>query len=241
MLATDQKITGLKALLPRSFSKQLSILSALSLLIALTLFAVTIYSQQREINEKSAINQGSLVISNLSTIVEQDVLIANKKSIRTLLLNTAIFNEIRELIITDATGKILVHIEHNAQEEPLEKINHSTLTTPKTKDFYYAINKDESIIYFWQPIGDYGWAYMRYDYSSQSSIYLETLKNALLMAILIAIMSGIFFFYLLRAPIKDLNKLIDFAQSLDVYKGIKEIHINSHVDEIKDLNLALNQ
>ena len=127
MLATDQKITGLKALLPRSFSKQLSILSALSLLIALTLFAVTIYSQQREINEKSAINQGSLVISNLSTIVEQDVLIANKKSIRTLLLNTAIFNEIRELIITDATGKILVHIEHNAQEEPLEKINNSTL------------------------------------------------------------------------------------------------------------------
>ncbi|MDO8417864.1 MAG: response regulator [Agitococcus sp.] len=241
MLATDQKITGLKAILPRSFSKQLSVLSALSLLIALTLFAVTIYSQQREINEKSAINQGSLVISNLSTIVEQDVLIANKKSIRTLLLNTAIFNEIRELIITDATGKILVHIEHAVREEPTEKLNNSTLSTPKTKDFYYAINKDESIIYFWQPIGDYGWAYMRYDYSSQSNSYLETLKNALMMAVFIAIISGIFFFYLLRAPIKDLNKLIDFAQSLDVYKGVKEIHINSHVDEIKDLNFALNQ
>ena len=101
MSASHYKITGLSALLPRSFSKQLGFLSALSLLLALVLFAVTIYNQQREINEKSAINQGSLVISNLSTIFEQDVLIANKKSIRTLLLNMAIFSEIRYLIITE--------------------------------------------------------------------------------------------------------------------------------------------
>ena len=126
MSASQSKITGLSALLPRSFSKQLGFLSAVSLLLALVLFAVTIYNQQREINEKSAINQGSLVIRNLSTIVEQDVLIANKKSIRTLLLNTAIFTEIRDLIITDNTGKILVHVAHENQEDPVEKTNDST-------------------------------------------------------------------------------------------------------------------
>ncbi len=241
MLANQAKTTILSRLLPHSFSKQLSFLSALSLLVALTLFAITIYAQQREINEKSAINQGALVISNLSTIVEQDVLIANKKSIRTLLLNTAIFNEIRELIITDTTGNVLVAVEHVIQQEPQEKINNLSLKIPKTKDFYYAINKDEGLIYFWQPIGDYGWAYMHYDYSAQSNNYLEILKQALLMAVFISVLSGILFFYLLRAPIKDLNKLIDFAQTLDVYKGVKEIYINSHVDEIKDLNRALNQ
>ena len=241
MSASQSKITGLSALLPRSFSKQLGFLSAVSLLLALVLFAVTIYNQQREINEKSAINQGSLVIRNLSTIVEQDVLIANKKSIRTLLLNTAIFTEIRDLIITDNTGKILVHVAHENQEDPVEKTNDSTIKTPKTKDLYYAINKDDSTIYFWQPIGDYGWAYMLYDYSAQSNGYLEILKKALITAVFISLITGIGFFYLLRIPIKDLNKLIDFAKSLDVYKGIKEIHIHSHIDEIKDLNLALNQ
>jgi hypothetical protein len=210
MSASHSKITGLSALLPRSFSKQLGFLSAVSLLLALVLFAVTIYNQQREINEKSAINQGSLVIRNLSTIVEQDVLIANKKSIRTLLLNTAIFTEIRDLIITDNIGKVLVHVAHEHQEDPVEKINDSTIKTPKTKDLYYAINKDDSTIYFWQPIGDYGWAYMLYDYSAQSNGYLEILKKALITAVFISLITGIGFFYLLRIPIKDLNKLIDF-------------------------------
>ena len=48
MSASQSKITGLSALLPRSFSKQLGFLSAVSLLLALVLFAVTIYNQQRD-------------------------------------------------------------------------------------------------------------------------------------------------------------------------------------------------
>ena len=98
--------------MPRNFTRQMAFFSATSLCIALSIFAGTIYQQQRTINQKSAVNQGILVIKNLSTIVEQDVLIANKKSIRTLLLNTAIFSEIRELVITDNEGTVLVHVEH---------------------------------------------------------------------------------------------------------------------------------
>ena len=234
-------IAGLSVLLPRSFTKQLGVLSAVSLLLALLLFAVTIYNQQRQINEKSAINQGVLVIKNLSTIVEQDVLIANRKSIRNLLLNTAIFTEIRKLIITDHDGKVLVDVSHRPDEEPTEEINNNRLKTPATKDLYYTIDRANSNIYLWQPIGDYGWAYMLYDYSSQSEGYLEILKQAMLIAVLISFITGFLFFYLFRGPITHLTKLIDFAKTLDVYKGVKEIHIHSHIDEIKDLNQALNQ
>ncbi|PTQ91189.1 PAS domain-containing hybrid sensor histidine kinase/response regulator [Agitococcus lubricus] len=234
-------IKGLRLLLPSSFTKQLGLLSAASLLMALVLFAVTIYNQQRTINEKSAINQGILVVKNLSTIVEQDVLIANKKSIRNLLLNTAIFTEIRSLIITDHEGNVLVEVAHHLNEDPIEISNSQRLKTPSTKDMYYTIDSANSSIYFWQPISDYGWAYMLYDYSEQSNSYLEILKKALLTAVIISLIAGILFFYFLQSPIKHLNTLIDFAKSLDVYKGLKEIRIDSHIDEIKDLNLALNQ
>ncbi len=241
MSAIKTTMKVLRLFLPRSFTKQLGLLSACSLLAALVLFAITIYNQQQEINQKSAFNQGTLVIRNLSTIVEQDVLIANTKSIRNLLLNTAIFTEIREIIITDKTGRVLVHVKHEPNEDPVEEPSSSVLKLPKSTNLNYQIDTANSNIDFWQPIGDYGWAYMLYDYSSQSDSYLEILKKALVTAIAISMFAGIGFFYILRSPIKHLNKLIDFAKSLDVYKGLKEIHIDSHIDEIIDLNQALNQ
>ena len=233
----------LSFLLPRNFTRQMAVFSAISLCVALAIFAGTIYQQQRTINQKSAVNQGILVIKNLSTIVEQDVLIANKKSIRTLLLNTAIFSEIRELIITDNEGTVLVHVEHKLNEEPTEKANNSQLKTPKTKDLYYTIDKVNSQIFFWQPIADYGWAYMLYDYKNQSDTYLQILKRALLFAFIISIISGFLLFYLLKSPIQQLNRLIDFAKQLDVYKKGEQssIHIDSHLEEIQELHSALNQ
>ena len=123
-------LTRLSVLLPHSFTKQMALFSAGSLCIALIIFATTIYQQQRTINQQNAVNQAILLIKNLSTLVEQDVLIANKKSIRSLLLNTAIFSEVKELIVTDSDGTVLVHIEHKEGEEPSEKINDSQLKTP---------------------------------------------------------------------------------------------------------------
>ena len=234
-------LTRLSVLLPHSFTKQMALFSAGSLCIALIIFATTIYQQQRTINQQNAVNQAILLIKNLSTLVEQDVLIANKKSIRSLLLNTAIFSEVKELIVTDSDGTVLVHIEHKEGEEPSEKINDSQLKTPKSKDLYYSINNTRSYITFWQPISDYGWVYMFYDYKNQSDIYLKIVKNALFLAILFSVIAGFVLFYLLKHPISQLNRLIDFSKTLNVDIKQKTIHIDSHINEIKELNVALNQ
>ena len=233
-------LTRLSVLLPHSFTKQMALFSAGSLCIALIIFATTIYQQQRTINQQNAVNQAILLIKNLSTLVEQDVLIANKKSIRSLLLNTAIFSEVKELIVTDSDGTVLVHIEHKEGEEPSEKINDSQLKTPKSKDLYYSINNTRSYITFWQPISDYGWVYMFY-YKNQSDIYLKIVKNALFLAILFSVIAGFVLFYLLKHPISQLNRLIDFSKTLNVDIKQKTIHIDSHINEIKELNVALNQ
>jgi len=241
MAIIDLILARLQVFLPHSFTKQMALFSASSLCIALIIFATTIYQQQRTINQRSAANQGILLIKNLSTLVEQDVLIANKKSIRTLLLNTAIFTEVKELIITDSQGVVLVHVEHKNNEEPTEKINNSQLSVPKTDELYYTINNTQSHISFWQPIGEYGWAYMLYDYKTQSDTYLQVLKNALILAMIISVLSGFILFYLLKRPIAQLNRLIDFSKTLNVDIKQNKIHIDSHINEIKELNTALNQ
>ncbi len=231
----------LNHLLPHSFTKLMALFSAASLCVALIIFALTIYQQQRTINQQNAVNQAILLIKNLSTLVEQDVLIANKKSIRALLLNTAIFTEVKELIVTDSQGVVLVHIEHKDGEDPTEKNNNSQLEIPKTKDLYYTLNNTKSSVSFWQPISDYGWVYMFYDYKNQSDTYLKIVKNALIFAILFSVLAGFILFYLLKRPILQLNKLIDFSKTLNVDIKQKTIHIDSNIDEIKELNAALNQ
>jgi PAS domain S-box-containing protein len=234
-------LTRLSVLLPHSFTKQMALFSAGSLCIALIIFATTIYQQQRAINQQNAVNQAILLIKNLSTLVEQDVLIANRKSIRSLLLNAAIFSEVKELIVTDSNGMVLVHIEHKNGEEPIEKSNNGQLKIPKNTDLYYSINNTRSHITFWQPVSDYGWVYMFYDYKDQSDIYLKIVKNALFLAILFSVIAGFILFYLLKHPISQLNRLIDFSKTLNVDIKQKAIHIDSHINEIKELNIALNQ
>ena len=63
---------------------------------------------------------------------------------------------------------------------------------------------------FWQPISDYGWVYMFYDYKNQSDTYLKIVKTPLFFAILFSVLAGFILFYLLKRPILQLNKLIDF-------------------------------
>ena len=84
---------------------------------------------------------------------------------------------------------------------------------------------------------------MLYDYKNQSDTYLQILKQALYFAFIVSILSGFLLFYLLKSPIQQLNRLIDFAKQLDVYKKGEQraINIDSHLEEIQELHSALNQ
>jgi hypothetical protein len=70
----------------------------------------------------------------------------------------------------------------------------ANLKSPKVMSLYYSINNTRSYITFWQPIGDYGWVYMFYDYKTQSDIYLKIVKNALILAMIISVFQGLSYF-----------------------------------------------
>jgi PAS domain S-box-containing protein len=242
MAGKPQLPNWLRSLLPRSLVRLLAVLSAVSLLAALGLFALSIYQQQRHINQQNAIGQAALIVRNLGTVVAQDVLASDRKGIRNLMASTAIFPEVRELVVTDWDGSVLVALAHTPDADPQEVENRRRLNPPtgKAQGQFYRTNSNDTVE-VWQPIDNNGWVYIVYDYSAQSRDQQQVLVKSLISGIVLAILASLGFFYVLRSPVHDLHQLIRFAKELDVYRGSRQIHITSHLDEIRDLNSALNQ
>jgi hypothetical protein len=196
------------------------------------LFALSIYQQQRYINQQNAVAQASLIVRNLGTVVAQDVLASDRKGIRSLMASTAIFPEVRELVVTDWNGEVLVALAHTPDSDPLEVENPKALDPPKgqSKGQFYRTNANDTTE-VWQPIDNNGWVYIVYDYSAQSRDQLRVLVKSLVSGIILAMIASLLFFFVLRRPVHDLQQLIRFAKELDVYRGSRQIHITSHLDE----------
>jgi PAS domain S-box-containing protein len=225
--------------LPRSFNQQVALLSALSLMVALTVFAYTVYQKQQELNEKSALAQATIVIKNFASASYRDVLLANYDEIRELLLHTAEFPEVSRITITDNHGRVISDVRHLPGRDPEELFSQLDLTLPSEAGLVYRTRGDS--FEMWYPISDQGWVYMVYNYSVQSEAYLAVLRSELGTGVLLAILSALYFLGLLHRPIRELRRLIAFAKGLDVYHGRAEIHVRSTTREISELNQALNQ
>ena len=225
--------------LPRSFNQQVALLSALSLMVALTVFAYVVYQRQEELNEKSALAQATIVIKNFSSASYRDVLLANYDEIRELLLHTAEFPEVSRITITDNHGHVISDVQHLPGHDPEELFAQQALPLPTQSGLIYH-NRGNSFE-MWYPISDQGWVYMVYNYSVQSEAYLAVLRSELSTGILLSVLSAIYFLGLLHRPIRELRRLITFAKGLDVYHGRAEIQVRSTTREISELNQALNQ
>ena len=82
---------ALRRLLPRGFNQQVAVLSALSLVVALTVFGYVIFRKQDTLQQETARNQATIVISSFRAAAYRDILLANYDELRELMLHTAEF------------------------------------------------------------------------------------------------------------------------------------------------------
>lgn len=226
-------------LLPRGFNQQVAALSALSLIISLTVFGYILYRKQNTLQEETALKQANIVIRNFSSAAYRDILLANYDEIRELMLHSAEFPEVRRLVVTDNQGRVISDIRHAAGHPPEEVFKQQVLLPPTSRE---ALLTQRNHAYeLWQAVADQGWVYMEYDYSAQSKRYLTVLRAEIGTGLLLAILSSLYFLVLLHRPINHLRKLIEFAQNMDVHQQRREIHVQSLTREINQLNSALNQ
>lgn len=224
--------------LPRGFNQQVAVLSALSLIVALTVFGYVIYRKQSALQEESALIQANIVIRNFSSSAYRDILLANYDEIRELMLHTAEFPEVRRLVVTDNRGRIISDVRHEPGKLPAESFSQKSITLPESTAL---VRKQGKVYHLWQGVADQGWVHMEYNYSAQSRHYLGVLRAEIGTGLLLAVLSALYFLGFLHRPVNQLRKLIGFAEGLDVYQEKREIHVNSLTREILQLNNALNQ
>jgi len=239
MHSLDRLRRLLRHLLPRGLNQQVATLSALSLIVALTVFGYVIYQKQKTLQEESALAQANIVIRNFASASYRDILLANFDEIRELLLQTAEFPEVRRLVVADNHGRIISDVVHPPGKGPEEAFGQKEMTPPQQGEI--ASRRHGDIYEIWQAVADQGWIYMQYDSSAQSERYLAVLRAEIGTGLLLAIFSALYFLGLLHRPIHQLRRLIAFAQDMDVYQEKREIHVNSYTREINELNEALNQ
>jgi PAS domain S-box-containing protein len=231
-------------LLPRGFNQQVATLSAISLLVTLTVFGYVIYRKQAALQEEVAVTQASIVIRNYATAAARDILQANYDEIRALMLQTAEFPEVRRIVITDNQGRVISDAMHQPGASPQELFRTPDMQPPQASDstsFSSSARRNGDIYELWMPIANQGWVFMQYDYSAQSERYLAVLRAEIGTGIFLAIFSSLYFLGLLHRPIHQLRRLIEFAQGMDVYQEKRNIQVHSYTREINELNEALNQ
>ncbi len=239
MAAADRMLRLLQRVLPHGLNQQVAVLSAISLIVSLTVFGYVIYRKQDAMQEEAALNQANIVIRNFSAAAYRDILLANYDEIRELMMHTAEFPEVHRLVVTDNQGRIISDIRHIPGKAPEEQFQQTSLTLPKEKTS--SVNRSGHTYKLWQAIADQGYVYMEYNDSIQSNRYLTVLRTQIGTGLILAILSALYFLGLLHRPIHQLRRLIGFAQGLDVYQEKREIHVNSFSREINQLNDALNQ
>ena len=202
-------------LLPRGFNQQVAVLSALSLIVSLTVFGYVLYRKQNALQEEWALAQANIVIRNFASASYRDILLANYDEIRELQLHTAEFPEVRRIVVTDNQGRIISDVHHNPGTSPEESFQQKSMAPPQSME--NRSQRHGNLYDIWQAVADQGWVYMQYDYSAQSKRYLSVLRAEISTGLLLAFFSALYFLGLLHRPIHQLRKLITFAQGIDCY------------------------
>ncbi|MGH8492755.1 MAG: response regulator [Moraxellaceae bacterium] len=239
MAIIDRSLRLLQRLLPQGLNQQVAVLSAISLIVSLTVFGYVIYRKQDALHEETALIQANIVIRNFSAAAYRDILLANYDEIRELMLHTAEFPEVVHLVVTDNQGRIISDIRHSPGHAPEEKFLQTEMKIPPGRG--NDVRRHGHTYELWQAVADQGYVYMEYNDSAQSRRYLAVLRTQIGTGLILSILSALYFLGLLHRPIHQLRRLIGFAEGMDVYQEKREIHVNSFSREIKQLNNALNQ
>ncbi|HET8730844.1 MAG TPA: hypothetical protein VFM34_07025, partial [Moraxellaceae bacterium] len=225
MSASSRWRQRIRRLLPSGFNQQVAVLSALSLIVSLTVFGYVIYRKQNALQEETALNQATIVIRNFRAAAYRDILLANYDEIRELMLHTAEFPEVRRLVVTDNHGRVLGDIRHQPGVDPVESLDTHSLPIPSGGGT--SATRQGNQYRIWEPVADQGFVYMVYDDSEQARRYLAVLRTEIGAGLLLAVLSALYFLGLLHRPIHQLRTLIGFAQRLDVSHEKPEIHVDS--------------
>lgn len=232
--------------LPRRMLTRLMLLTCMVLIGAIAINAFFTYREQSRIARSSSEKQ-ALAMARTLAISSVDYLVTNQiDALDALLLASIDFQDVMELRVSDASGRVLSHFTRKDKLDPIRVFDPATFLLPLPSEADNKVLQEEvegqTRLVAWYPVESgqrLGW--IRVDLSTDAIDALsKSIWNTTLKAGVLAIFLGsMLIFVFLRGPMHALERARKFAMTLNSSDGAQLPYKPGPI-EIEDLERALN-
>ncbi|MDQ5946747.1 MAG: hypothetical protein QG619_2177, partial [Pseudomonadota bacterium] len=222
-------------LLPRRLSAQIALL--VSLLFMATVFFYTWYTaaEQSELSERQQTGQIRALSRSLAGAIAEPLVLGDYAAIETLLLQTAEYPSVLNLVVFDRQGKVLSRVGKDEKAKPFADFSGSREPVPDAVEptlppgassheglFGGLVDLGPQDLTMLQPVvaGDaVGWVKMRVSLSSLLDARRHLWSDSIVIAIVAVILSTALLLLFLARTMRVLREASNFAGRLDSVRG----------------------
>ena len=236
---------------PRHLHHQLVLMVVVSLLLALGVLGGYTASEQSRIARRAVEDQARSLARTIAVSSRNALLTDSLDQLEELVIRSADFKAVRGLQVLSPQGRNLSHVTHLDGEAPqlifdpptrLAALPHQPV--PQLAPLATDADADaDDIVTAWHPITAgqlLGWVRVDYDASALRELRHSIWRNTLVVAIAMASLFGTLMAWLLRRPLRALDRARRFAVEMTNAEGKQMPHQPGPV-EVEELDTALNE
>ena len=140
----------------------------LSMALGFIVFGWTVYHKEQELSVVGAQKLASLVMNNFATASSPSIETDDLGTLHSLMAQTANFDQVLDITVTDNQGRVLAHVTHNHGLQPEFVKDSSIIPIPGTNNNPVSLQQNGTLI-LWHAIADQGWVIMKFDTRAQVS------------------------------------------------------------------------
>jgi signal transduction histidine kinase/FixJ family two-component response regulator len=226
----------------RHLSVRLPIMSALFIVLAMTVFSYLVVEKETQTLSRELRKQAVALADNLAASTASYIIVKDYTSLESILIRAARFPSIVDIQAINDEGLQLADVYRNANGGGVSvRYNTKAATPPVAPE--REIRVQGGMITVWQPVvlGDLvGWIRTRYTLKRIAEVRMQIWRHNALIGAVVAIIIILIISLYLRKPVQLIEQSTQFADELDVYAG-KQMTVNRDYEELTRLMSALNR
>lgn len=226
----------------RHLSVRLPIMSALFIVLAMTVFSYLVVEKETETLSRELRKQAVALADNLAASTASYIIVKDYTSLETILIRAARFPSIVDIQAINDNGLLLADV-YRSRENGEVAVRYNTKAATPPVETEREIRVSNGMITVWQPVvlGDLvGWIRTRYTLRKINAVRIQIWKHNALIGSLVAFITILIISLYLRKPVQLIEQSTQFADELDVYAG-KQMPVSREYLEINRLMSALNR
>ncbi len=207
-------------------------------MLIVSFYSANVVSQQASDGMR---HQAQVLATNLGATSADLLLSRDYTAIEHMLLRASRYPGIREIHLTDKTGKLLGDIVSSDDIEPVARYGRPPLKLPSSAELKIVIVRDRMEV--WQPLilGNLiGWIHIVYSLDAVTRIENEIWRQSVAYGLMILFFAIALLIPFLSRPIIAIGRYTDFSDRLDEATG-EQVAVDKSSVELDRLGSALNR